>query len=156
MNTRLISQLAIFTLVVLVLVSVLTAAAAANLVPVTRADDLSLGARTADQLKPPQCTMALTNIVICTGIGICSGSGGADLFLGTPGDDTGGTRIAGGNGADCILGGAGNDDLRGQGGNDIILGGDGDDTINGGAGTDICYGGAGTDTFSNCETIIDP
>jgi Ca2+-binding RTX toxin-like protein len=156
MNTRLLSQLAVFALVALVLVSILTAAAAANIVPVTRADDLSLGARTADQIKPSQCTMALTNIVICSGIGICNGTGGNDLFLGTAGDDTGGTRITGGNGADCILGGAGIDDLRGQGGNDIILGGDGDDTINGGAGTDICYGGAGTDIFSNCETIVDP
>ncbi len=35
MNTRLLSQLAILALVVLVLASVLTAAAAANIVPVT-------------------------------------------------------------------------------------------------------------------------
>ncbi len=157
MNTRILSRLAVFALVFLVLVSVLTAAAAANIVPVTRADDLGLGARTADQIKPSQCTMALTNIVLCTGTTLCSGSGGADLMLGTPGNDTGANgRIVGGVGADCILGGAGNDDLRGQGGNDTILGGDGDDTINGGAGTDICYGGAGTDAFSNCETIVDP
>ena len=157
MNTRLLSQLAVFALVVLVLVSVLTAAAAANIVPVTRADDLSLGARTADQLKPSQCTMALTNIVICTGTAICFGTVANDLILGTAGNDAGLTGLIfdiGGD--DCILGGAGNDELYGVGGNDIILGGDGNDTINGGAGTDICYGGAGTDTFSNCETIVDP
>jgi len=155
MNTRLLSRLAVFALVVLVLASVLTAAAAANFVPVTRADDLNLGARTPDQLKPLECTMALTNIVRCTGTGICSGTDGNDLILGTAGDDTGTLRIVGGTGNDCILGGAGNDDLRGQGGNDILLGGNGNDALNGGAGTDICIGGPGTDTFNNnCETQI--
>jgi len=139
MNTRLLSRLAVFALVVLVLASVLTAAAAANFVPVTRADDQNLGARTAEQLKPPQCTMALTNIVRCTGTGICSGTIGNDLILGTAGDDTGlNGRIVGGNGDDCILGGAGDDDLRGQKGNN-----------------DVCIGGPGNDTFNdNCETQI--
>jgi Ca2+-binding RTX toxin-like protein len=157
MNIRLLSRIAVLALIVLVLVSILSAAAAANIVPSTRADDVSLGARTANQLKPPQCTMNLTNIVRCTGTALCSGTAANDLILGTPGNDTGANgRIVGGAGDDCILGGAGDDDLRGQGGNDIILGGDGNDTINGGAGTDICYGGAGTDTFSGCETIVDP
>lgn len=138
MNTRLLSRLAVFALVVLALASVLTAVAAANFVPVTRADDQNLGARTANQLKPPQCTMNLTNIVWCTGIGICSGTAGNDLILGTAGSDTGPTRIVGGNGDDCLLGGAGDDDLRGQGGTN-----------------DVCIGGPGTDTFNNtCETQI--
>jgi Ca2+-binding RTX toxin-like protein len=157
MNTRLLSRLAILALFVLVLASVLSAAAAANFVPVTRADDLNLGAPTANNLKPLQCTMNLTNIVRCTGTGICNGTNANDLILGTAGNDTGNNgRITGGNGDDCILGGAGDDDIRGQGGNDVLLGGDGNDTLNGGAGTDICYGGSGTDTFTNCETRIDP
>ena len=138
MNTRLLSRLTVLALVFLVLASVLTAAAAANFVPVTRADDQNLGAPTANQLKPPQCTMALTNIVRCTGTGICRGTSDNDLILGTTGSDTGPTRIVGGNGDDCILGGAGDDDLRGQGGNN-----------------DVCIGGPGTDTFNNtCETQI--
>jgi Ca2+-binding RTX toxin-like protein len=151
MNTRFLSRLAIFALIVLVLTSVLTAAAAANVVPVTRADDLNLGARTADQLKPPECTMALTNIVSCPATGTCTGTGSNDLIL----DTSAGHTINAGAGADCVLGGGGNDTINGQGGNDILLGGDGNDTLNGGAGTDICYGGPGTDTFnSNCETQI--
>lgn len=157
MNTRLLSRFAVFALVVLVLVSVLSAAAAANFVPATRADDLNLGARTANQLKPPQCTMDLTNIVQCTGTARCSGTGTNDLILGTAGADTGNNgRIDGGNGDDCILGGGGNDDINGQGGNDTLLGGDGNDSFNGGGGNDICYGGAGTDTFTNCTTVVDP
>jgi Ca2+-binding RTX toxin-like protein len=139
MNTRLLSRLAVLALVVLVLASVLSAAAAANFVPITRADDLALGVRTADQLKPPECTMALTNIVWCTGTAICRGTGANDLILGTPGNDTGTNgRIVGGAGDDCILGGAGDDDLRGQGGTN-----------------DVCIGGPGNDTFNDtCETQI--
>jgi len=152
MTTRLLLQVAVFALVVLVLASVLTASAAANFVPVSRADDLSAGARTADQLKPSQCTMSLTNIVNCAATGTCTGTSANDLIL----DTSAGHTINAGAGADCVLGGGGDDSINGQGGNDVILGGDGNDTINGGAATDICYGGAGTDTFSNCETTYDP
>ncbi|MBE3068432.1 MAG: hypothetical protein IMZ73_13560, partial [Chloroflexi bacterium] len=127
MNTRLLSRLAVFALAVLVLASVLTAAAAANFVPVTRADDLSLGERTAEQLKPPECTMYLANIVQCTGTARCSGTGVNDLILGTSGDDENNGKISGGDGNDCILGGAGNDDISGDDGNDYILGGAGND-----------------------------
>ncbi len=138
MNTRLLSRLAVLAFVVLVLASVLAASAAANIVPVTRADDLSVGARTADQLKPSQCTMALTNIVWCPGGALCSGTGANDLILGTPGNDTGANgRIVGGAGDDCLLGGAGDDDLRGQGGNDVCIGGPGNDTFNGTCETQI-------------------
>ena len=42
MSTRLLSRLTVLALVVLVLASVLTAAAAANFVPVTRSDDQTL------------------------------------------------------------------------------------------------------------------
>lgn len=139
MNTRLLSRLAFFALVVLVLTSVLTAAAAANTVPPSYRTNQDLGARTANQLKPPECTMALTNIVWCTGTALCSGTAANDLILGTAGSDTGiNGRIVGGNGDDCLLGGAGDDDLRGQGGSN-----------------DVCIGGPGNDTFNaNCETQI--
>jgi Ca2+-binding RTX toxin-like protein len=139
MNTRLLSRLIVFALVVLVLASVLTADAAANTVPQTRLTDQSR-AITVNDLKPPECAgINLNNIVVCTGTGICSGTGGNDLILGTAGSDTGlNGRIVGGNGNDCILGGAGNDDLRGQGGNN-----------------DVCIGGPGNDTLNaNCETRI--
>lgn len=157
MNTRLLSRLAVFALAVLVLASVLTAAAAANVVPVTRADDLSLGARTAEQLKPPECTMDLANIVVCSGTGACNGTAGNDLILGTSGDDENKGKISGGAGDDCILGGAGNDNISGDDGNDYILGGAGDDDISGDAGIDVCIGGPGNNKFSppgnpSCET----
>jgi hypothetical protein len=82
MNTRLLSRLAVFALAVLVLASVLTAAAAANFVPVTRADDLSLGARTAEQLKPTGCPdNILKAIFICT-MNNCKPTGTDVLVLG--------------------------------------------------------------------------
>ena len=139
MNTRLISRLAVFALGVLVLASVLTAFAAANIVQATRRINQNLGAKTANELKPSECSMNLTNIVRCTGTALCSGTGANDLILGTAGNDTGANgRIVGGAGDDCILGGAGDDDLRGQGG-----------------ANDICIGGPGNDTFnSTCETQI--
>jgi Ca2+-binding RTX toxin-like protein len=134
MTTRIMLQLAVFALVVLVLASVLTASAAANIVPVSRADDLSIGARKADQLKPSQCTMTLTNIVNCPAAGgACTGTDNNDLILGSP--------LA--------------DDIRGGKGDDCILGGGGDDFMRGDQGTDVCIGGPGTDTFHNsCETQI--
>ena len=173
MITRILPRLALFGLIALILASVITAVAAANTVPATHASDQNLGARTANQLKPAECTMNLTNIVICSGTGICSGVDTTDLILGTAGSDTWLTKIVGGAGTDCILGGAGDDDLRGQGGIDVLLGGAGNDTLSGGAGNDTLYGGPGADdmdgnggtnfchgtaaegdTFTNCNTIL--
>jgi Ca2+-binding RTX toxin-like protein len=150
MNTRLLSRLAIFALAILVLTSILSAAAAANFVPVSLADDQNLAGPSANLIKPPECTMNLTNIVNCPASGTCTGTGANDLFL----DTSAGHTIRGGAGDDCIMGGGGNDTINGQGGNDVIFGGDGDDSLNGGAGTDVCIGGPGNDTFNNCETQI--
>ena len=133
---------------VLVIMSVFNAFAAANTVPLTRADKDSIGLG-VNELQPPECVgLGLTNIVDI-GAGE-TGTAANDLILGTPGNDA---LIQGGAGNDCILGGGGNDRRR------FIFwwiwgldGGDGDDVIIGGPGTDVCYGGAGTDTYYSCET----
>ncbi len=132
MNKRLIIWLTILVLVLIVVAGVLSAVAAANNVAISRAEDLNAGSRTANLLKPPQCTMNLTNIVVCAANGTCTGTKNNDLILDSSAKHT----------------------IRGGAGDDCILGGDGNDTINGQGGTDVCIGGAGTDTFSNCETQI--
>jgi Ca2+-binding RTX toxin-like protein len=132
MNKRPIFWLAIFILTLLIVTGVLTAVAAANNVAISRAEDVNAGSRNANLLKPPQCTMNLTNIVVCPATGTCTGTANNDLILGS----SGGQTIRGGAGDDCIVGGGGNDKINGQGG------------------TDVCIGGPGTDTFSNCETQI--
>jgi Ca2+-binding RTX toxin-like protein len=105
---------------------------ATNVVPVSRADSSSAGAPTANQLKPTACA-ALNLSTVRVVSGTFTGTGAAELIIGSPGVDT----LRGGAGSDCILGGAGNDSLRGDGG------------------TDVCIGGAGTDTFhATCETQI--
>jgi Ca2+-binding RTX toxin-like protein len=105
---------------------------ATNVIPASRAGSTISGPPTANQLKPAACA-ALNLATIVVGGGAVNGTGGADLMIGSPGNDT----MAGRGGADCILGGAGNDSLRGDGG------------------TDVCIGGPGTDTFhATCETRI--
>ena len=132
----------------LVTVSVLSATAASNTVPQTRADKDTLNISIND-ISPPQCSgINLTNIVNI-GDGE-TGTAGNDLILGTSGDDM---NIRGGGGDDCILGGGGNDrrfliffwipGLWGEDGNDVLIGG---------PGTDVCFGGNGTDTYFGCET----
>lgn len=134
MNTRLLSRLAVFALVVLVLVSVLTAAAAANTVPTTRLTDQSR-AITANDLKPGDCTMTLVGTpIVCSG-GDCFGTDNNDLILGSALADT----------------------IKGNKGDDCILGGGGDDKLYGDQGTDVCIGGPGNDEFPppgnpSCET----
>ena len=87
------------------------------------------GATGAETLKPGSCS----GIALSTVVAGASGTGAADLLLGSSGPDT---LVAGG-GDDCVLGGGGND------------------TINCGGGTDVAIGGPGVDTFSsNCETQI--
>ncbi len=135
----------------LLMVSVLTAIAASNTVPVTLLSDTSR-AITANNLKPPQCAgITVTNLIVGTGATV-NGTSANDLILGNGSGQT----INGRQGDDCIVGGGGNDTLNGNQGNDVILGGPGDDAINGGQGTDVCYGGPGTNTFQNCETIHNP
>ena len=105
---------------------------ATNVVPATRAGSAVPGAPTANQLKPAACaSLSLTTVL--AGAGTITGTGAAELVLGSAGVDT----MRGAAGTDCLVGGAGNDSLRGDGG------------------TDVCIGGAGTDTFdSTCETRI--
>lgn len=120
--------LSVFVLASLVLVSVFAAAAAANTVPDSRLDQISLN-MLANQLKPAACnSINLTTIIICTGSGTCRGTGANNLILGTPGDDT----IKAGNGTDCIIAGAG------------------DDSVTGNSGVDICIEGPGFDTYKSC------
>ncbi len=121
-------QLLTFGLVALILFSVVTAVAATNTVPATRAD-VSTRSIGVNDYKPSSCSgLSLTNLVT-----------GAGTFTGTEGND-------------LILGGSGADTIDGLGGNDCILGGNGDDNITGNDGTDVCLGNAGTDTFTTCET----
>lgn len=108
------------------------ASTATNVVPASRADAPTGGAPTANQLKPSQCA-ALDLAAVRVVSGTYTGTGVAELIIGSPGVDT----LRGGSGNDCILGGSGNDSLRGDGG------------------TDVCIGGGGTDTFhSTCETQL--
>jgi Ca2+-binding RTX toxin-like protein len=123
-------QILMIGFTMLIVMSVVVAAAAANTVPAIRLDDQSLSV-TANDLKPASCAaLYLTNIV--------SGSG----------------TITGTNENDLIIGGPGNDTIDGLGGDDCILADDGDDTIDGSSDTDVCIGGSGDDIFSNCETTI--
>lgn len=134
---------------VVLVVTVLSAVAAANTVPITRADKNSLGT-SADALKPSECNgITLTNIVDI-GAGE-TGTSANDLILGT---DKADAEIRGGAGDDCILGGKGNERQKigkvwgpgifGEEGNDVIIGGEGNN--------DHCDGGAGNDTYYSCET----
>jgi Ca2+-binding RTX toxin-like protein len=108
-------------------ISAVTAIAATNTVPTTRADESSAGIG-INSLKPAACTgLSLSGTV--SGSGTITGSAGNDLILGSSGADT----------------------IDGLGGNDCIVGGGGDDLITGGEGTDICLGGLGSNTFMDCE-----
>ncbi len=127
-------HLAFVTLVTLILFSVFFAAAANNVVPVTRLADRS-SAMTADALKPADCSaIALTTILDCpTGGGLCIGTDASELIIGSAADDD----IQSGKGDDCIVGGGGNDTIKGE------------------QGIDVCIGGPGTDSFHpSCETQI--
>ena len=117
-----------FGLIAFIIISSVTAVAATNTVPATRATDQTLSVGIND-LKPPACEgWFLTNLV--TGTGTLTGTEGNDLILGSSSADT----------------------IDGLGGDDCILGGAGDDLITGSDGTDVCIGGPGTDTFTTCET----
>jgi Ca2+-binding RTX toxin-like protein len=119
-------QVFLLGLIGLVLVSI-ASAFAANL----EVEDSSIGkiqsGTSANQIKPPECTQTLTNIV--SGAGIIHGTSENDLILGSSGDDT----------------------IYGYGGHDCILAGAGDDKIDGGDGNDICLGGTGNNTYVACE-----
>lgn len=113
------------------LVSVISALTAANLVPPSKGGR-SLQAINANALKPTECA-SLNLTAILRGSGSFEGGSASELVLGSSGAD----QIRGRDGNDCILGGAGNDDIRGDGG------------------TDVCIGGLGTDTLdADCETRV--
>jgi hypothetical protein len=103
MNTRLLSRLAVFALVVLVLASVLTAATSANTVPSSRLTDQTR-AITVNDLKPTECAaFNLTNILICDSSHTCNGTSADELILGSP--DT--NNINGKGGVNCCVGALG-------------------------------------------------
>lgn len=116
-----------FGVAMLVLITTLTAIAATNTVPPTRADAQVISFQ-INHLRPSACAgLTLSNLV--TGSGTLTGTEGNDLILASSTADT----------------------IDGLGGSDCVVGGGGDDVINGGADADICIGGDGSDTFSNCE-----
>jgi hypothetical protein len=99
MNLRLFTRLAVFVLFILVLASILTAAAAANTVPSTRLIDQSQ-AITANNLKPDQCAaLNLTGIFVCTK-NTCKAPNPSELVL--AGLNT--NKIDGGGGESCCVG----------------------------------------------------
>lgn len=114
-------------LFLLIWISAVTAIAATNTVPSTRADESSAGIG-INSLKPAACAGLYISGTV-SGSGIITGTAGNDLILGSSGADT----------------------IDGLGGNDCIVGGGGDDLITGGEGTDICLGGSGSNTFTDCE-----
>lgn len=117
-----------FGLMVLTLVSIISAFAAGISVPDTKVGTESIP-NYANDIKPPACaSLSLTNTI--------SGSG----------------TITGTTGNDLIIGSADADSIDGLGGDDCILGGDGDDAITGGDGNDVCLGGPGIDIFVTCES----
>ena len=117
-------------LITVIVFSGLTAIAATNTVPPTRADAQALVIG-LNNIRPAACaTIYVTNLV--------TGSG---TLTGTPGND-------------LILGNSSSDNIDGMGGDDCIVGGGGDDMITGAEGNDICLGGPGDDTLVDCEGEI--
>ena len=106
---------------------------AANVVPPTRAGEMSK-ARAVGELAPPECA----------GVGL------ATVVVGT----------TGGPGNDLVLGGPGGQTMRGEGGDDCVVGGGGDDTFIDLGGVDVCIGGPGNDTngflglFLRCDVFV--
>ena len=125
MNVHKIASWALLSLIGLIVLGILSAFAAANVVPLSRATDQAF-AITANTLKPPECTMNLEAIVVI-GAGQSPANGRRnELIIGTINGDA----IDGRPGDDCILGGGGNDTLDGGSGNDndVLIGGPGIDT----------------------------
>jgi Ca2+-binding RTX toxin-like protein len=102
----------------------ISALAATNSVPATKAGR-STRAIGANDLKPPQCSA-----LILTAIALGTGGDANELVVGTAAGET----VQGNKGDDCVLGGGGNDTVRGD------------------QQTDVCIGGPGTDSFhASCE-----
>lgn len=125
---------ALIGLVLLILISMGSAFAAANIIQSPMAMEDYTTPVTANDLKPTYCYDLDLEYIIVDG----NGTSGNDLFLGTAGKD----NFNGKNGDDCIVGGGGDDVLRGGQGNDILIGGPGDDD---------CKDNNGTNQFFECE-----
>ncbi len=133
MTHRMILKSFFVALVLLVMMSIVSAFAANITVPSTRLTD-QRSAITANTVKPAACSgISLTSILYCpSGGGICNGTAASELIIGTSSVDT----------------------IDGKGGSDCIVGGDGNDDITGSQAKDVCIGGPGADTFKKCETAI--
>lgn len=98
MNRRRIYHLAFIVLIMLVLVSIISAVAASNSVPTSRLTSRTRPI-TANDLKPAACSaLNLTTVIVCAG-GNCNGTAANELILGSSGFET----INGGGGSDCIV-----------------------------------------------------
>ena len=135
------------SLVLLIIVSIMSAFAAANTVMQSSVDD-DVRSITANDLRPPECgTINLVNVV--TGSVNIQGTNSNDLILGSADGD----KINAKKGNDCIVSGGGDDELRGGDGDDVLLAGPGNDELKGEDDVDTCYGGDGTDTTDGtCES----
>jgi RTX calcium-binding nonapeptide repeat (4 copies) len=152
MGTQKIRNVILIVLLSLVMVSVVTALAATNIVPMTHLTDQTR-AITAQEMAPPECDSirsSLEDFFVCES-GNCNSNGNKnELILGTSGNDT----IDGGNGDDCIVGGGGDDSLYGNNGSDVLIGGPGSDYLSGDGrqkDTDVCIDDPSTTTYSECE-----
>src|SRR5690349_138061 len=114
MRTWRLTPLMAFGLLGLALISIFSAQAAANNVPVSGRLDATI-ALTANQLKPAECAgLNLATLVVASGA--VSGSSGNDLILGSTAVDTirgSSPAVNNADGDDCILGGGGGDTLLG-------------------------------------------
>ena len=146
-------KLLIFALpifLIILLISIVTALAAANTVPVTHMTDQTNNIVISD-LAPPECNSirySLEIIYMCPpDCNIKSNTN--DLIFGSAEDDI----IDGGNGDDCIVGGDGDDQIHGANGNDVLIGGPGNDSLYGegkNKDIDICIDDPST-YFDTCE-----
>jgi len=115
-------------LVIIVLVSVISAFAAGISLPASNIGEQSVFV-TANDIKPSACdSISLMNVI--SGSGTLTGTASNDLIIGSQEVDI----------------------IDGAGGDDCILGRNGDDIIEGGEGFDICIGGPGIDLFTACES----
>jgi hypothetical protein len=98
-KTRLVFWLAGTALFILVVASILTAAAASNTVPPTRLSEKNIPI-TANDIKPPQCkAFNLTGVFVCTKPN-CKAPGPNMLIIG----DSNTKKIDGGGGNSCCEG----------------------------------------------------
>jgi Ca2+-binding RTX toxin-like protein len=108
---------AFFSLLLLSIMSLVSAFAAGNTIPITGKLDTTV-ALTVQQLQPPDCNgLTLATYVVSPG-GSYTNNGASALIIGTAGFDS----ISAGGGNDCIVGGTGGDNLKGGKGGDICFG----------------------------------